>query len=225
MGKKLKTKSPKRNIRADSLKVVWEKAVKLFEPEKESLFQQLEKKIGEYPYVKEILTILAAGTFLSACLVMPGLPRILKPFIWQEKGYRRKRLGQVLKRMRKQKLVEITEIEGTPVVRITQKGMTRALSFKLEEMKIKKPKAWDKKWRMVVFDIPEKLKTLREIFRDRLKSLGFFRLQDSVFIHPYPCFDEIEFLRQLYGVEIGVTYILAERVEGQESLKDHFSLQ
>ena len=224
MNNKLKSKSPKRNIRADFLKIDWEKAVKLFEPEKENLFKQLGKELDKYPHVKEVLTILAAGALLSACLVMPGLPRILKPFIWQERGYRRKRLGQILKRMHEQKLVEVAEIDGTPVVRITQKGMTKALSFKLEEMRIKKPKTWDRKWRIIVFDIPEKAKTFREIFRYRLKGLGFYRLQDSVFVHPYPCFEEIEFLRQIYGVEVGVTYILAEKVEGHEFLKDHFRL-
>lgn len=219
MESKVKIRQKKRNSRNNLLKVDWEKAVKLFEPEKENLFKQLGKEIDKYPYVKEVLTILAAGAFLSACLVMPGLPRILKPFIWQERGYRRKRLSQVLKRMREQKLVEVAEIEGTLVVRITQKGMTKALSFKLEGMKIKKQKSWDRKWRIVIFDIPEKLKTFREVFRERLKNLEFYRLQDSVFIHPYPCFDQIEFLRQLYGVEIGVTYILAEKVEGQEFLR------
>lgn len=54
--------------------------------------------------------------------------------------------------------------------------------------------------------------------------MGFYMLQKSVWVHPYPCFDEIEFLRQVYNVGINVTYILAEKIENAEDLKDHFKL-
>jgi len=54
--------------------------------------------------------------------------------------------------------------------------------------------------------------------------MGFYMLQKSVWVYPYPCFDEIEFLRQIYKVEINVTYILAKSIENSEYLADNFQL-
>lgn len=45
-------------------------------------------------------------------------------------------------------------------------------------------KRWDKRWLIVVFDISEKSKSIRNNFRGKLKSLGFGMLQESVWINP-----------------------------------------
>lgn len=204
-------------------KIDWEKAYKIFYSEKEDILQSLKREVNRYPYVKEILLILAAGTVISAALLMPGLGRVLNPSLWQGRGYRKDRLRQVLKRMQKQKVVEVAETKDGPVVRITQNGITKALRYKLEDMEIKR-KSWDGKWRVVVFDIPETNKKARDEFRKRLKQAGFFPLQESVFVHAFPCFDEIEFLRQIYGVDVGVTYMEAGKIEGHDNLKSFFNI-
>ena len=43
---------------------------------------------------------------------------------------------------------------------LTDKGKNKAITFKIDSMEIKKPKQWDNKWRIVLFDIPEKHKEL-----------------------------------------------------------------
>lgn len=202
----------------------WGKAYKIFYNDKENILQALRRGVERYPYVKEVLLILAAGTLVSAALLMPGLPRVLAPFVWQVKGYKKDRLSQTLKRLQKQKVIEVVETEDGPVVKITQNGLTRALKYKLDEMKIKRSKSWDKEWRIVIFDIPEGKRRFRDVFRDRLKQLGFYQLQKSVFVHAFPCFNEVEFLRQVYEVDIDVTYIVAKEIEGQERLKEFFRI-
>lgn len=204
--------------------VDWEKAHKIFYNEKENLLSSVKRGVERYPYVKEILITLAAGTLLSAAVVMPGLPKVLVPFMWQGRGYRRRRLAQVVKRLKKRKLVEVVETKNGPVVKITKDGLTKALAYKLDEMAIRRPGRWDKKWRIVVFDVLEKKKNARDAFREQLKRLGFYQLQESVFVHAFPCFDEVEFLRQIYGIGEGVTYILAQKIEGQTNLQRIFKV-
>lgn len=202
----------------------WERMALVFTPEKESILATLKRGVERYPQTKEILFLLGAGTFLTASLIFPGLPRLAAPLLNEWQGYQRKRLGQNLKRLKRQKLVEIIEEDGGSVVKITERGISRALRYKLGEMKIKKPRAWDKKWRLIVFDIAEKKKWFREVFRGQLEGLGLFRLQESVYVFPYPCFEEIEFLRQIYRIPFEVKYIVAERIESAEELKEHFNL-
>ena len=102
--------------------------------------------------------------------------------------------------------------------------MNRALTYQLDTMMVRKPKRWDKKWRVVIFDIPEKYRRVRDIFRSRLRQLSLYQLQESVYISPYPCFSEIEFLRELYGVSFTVSYLLVDRIEDDELLRSHFEL-
>ena len=53
---------------------------------------------------------------------------------------------------------------------------------------------------MVIFDIPEKKRMVRDIIREHLKTIGFKKLQQSVFVFPYPCEQEILALADIYGV-------------------------
>lgn len=206
-------------------KEIFGKAYKLFYNDKENLLHALRRGTERYPYVKEILLILAAGTVISAAFLMPGVARLLSPSVWQGREYKRNRLGQVLKRFRKQKIIEVVDTSEGPIVRITQNGLMKALKYKLGEMKIKSKDTWDKKWRVVIFDIPEAKKRLRDEFREKLKQVGFYQLQKSVFVHAFPCADEIEFLRQVYRVDIDVTTIIASHIEGEDRIKDFFHIE
>lgn len=201
----------------------WEKIVKIFEPEKETIYQKIKNKVDRYPYVKEILYLLAGGAVLAGFFVAPGLAGLAAEYK-KLKIYERRRLKETIKRLKKQKLVEIVEKDGEKVVRITKEGKVRALRYKLEEMKIKKPKKWDGKWRVIVFDIFEKRRGSRDIFRRYLKQLGLKRIQQSVYVYPYPCFDEIEFLRQIFYVGRGVRYVVANTIEEDGDLRIYFKL-
>ena len=91
-------------------------------------------------------------------------------------------------------------------------------------MKIKKPVQWDNKWRVVVFDIPEKIKKAREAVRECLKNLGFYEFQKSVFVHPYNCKDEIEYLIEFYDLRKFIRFIVAESLDNELHIKKHFGL-
>ena len=71
---------------------------------------------------------------------------------------------------------------------------------------------WDKKWRLVIFDIPQELHLARIKFRKKLKNLGFFMLQKSVFVLPYPCHEEIGDICEQLDISDYVDIITAEDV-------------
>lgn len=50
---------------------------------------------------------------------------------------------------------------------------------------------WDGKWRLCLFDVPEKDKKLRYAMRRRLKEWGFVMLQKSVWLSPFPFADRL----------------------------------
>lgn len=186
--------------------------------------QNEEKRIN--PKVKDVLILLGAGTFLVASIIMPGLPLVLKPFLTEKRRREEKewkkfnlwRLRQVIKRLAKQKLVEITD----EVVKITEKGRRRLLKFNLEEMELKRKT--DGKWRLIIYDIANLRKEKRELFRSMLKKLKFLRLQESVYLTPFVCEDEIEYLRQVFGINEEVLVLKVSGIENEQVYKDYFGL-
>ena len=202
--------------------VDWEKVNKIFTPEKESFLKKSKKTLEKYPLAKDVLIITAGLGIVSLALLMPPLAIIVgKEAKRAEKDNFMKRLG----RLKQQKFVEIIDKPEGPIVKITENGVKKALQYKLETMALKKPKKWDGLWRMVVFDVPEEKKRARDSFRRYLNNLGFHSLNQSVFVHPFPCFNEVEFLRQICDTGKEVTYIVAKTIESSTDLKKHFGLK
>jgi DNA-binding transcriptional regulator PaaX len=98
--------------------------------------------------------------------------------------------------------------------------------FQIDSLKIDKPKKWDNKWRLVIFDIAQLHSIKRNAFRGKLKELGFRPLQKSVWINPYKCSDEIELLRDFFGLDKkDVRLITAENIEDDNYFKKIFNLE
>lgn len=86
-------------------------------------------------------------------------------------------------------------------------------------------KKWDKKWRVVIFDIPQDLHTARVRLRRRLKNLGLHMLQKSVFVFPYPLEEELGYICKQLEISDYVDVILAEQIGFKEKeLKFFFNL-
>jgi DNA-binding transcriptional regulator PaaX len=109
-------------------------------------------------------------------------------------------------------------------VELTERGQEEFLALETREKILTRPKKWDKKWRLLVFDIPEAKKKVRDRVRYALISFGFYRLQDSVWAYPYECEEVLELLRTKYGVRYEALYIRAEKIAKDQWLQKHFNL-
>jgi len=66
---------------------------------------------------------------------------------------------------------------------------------------------------MVIFDIPERKRTLRDILRENLQILGFKYLQKSIWVCPYDVLEEVQNLIAKYELEKYVKTFLIEELE------------
>ena len=167
-----------------------------FKIRREEKFMPNLKQTLSDPKVKEILILLGIGTFLAASIIAPGLPLAAKPVVDLYKKRQREtefrewnrfnqwRLRQVLKRLHEKKTIEIVEDGGKPYIKLTNKGKTRFLKYKLEEIMIEKSPRWDGKWRIIIYDIPKEKRVLSEIFRHFLRKLEFLKLQKMGLLYP-----------------------------------------
>lgn len=186
----------------------------------------------KYARVGDVLKLVGAGFFIAGSLVMPNLPLALKPFLDHQrksemnawKRFNIPYLKRTLNRLEKQKLVEFDQENGMQIVKITEAGKRRILRFAIDELAVEKPKIWDGKWYLVSYDIPGKLRKLRNIFREYLQAWGFYSLHESVLLHAYPCQKQVDFLREYLGIGRYVRIFTITRIENDKLFRDFFGV-
>jgi DNA-binding transcriptional regulator PaaX len=174
-----------------------------------------------------LLQILIVGGLLATTLAAPNAVQALdKPlaryFKALDKRTREREYRRVLRYMKKQGLIQYRTEDYEHGIQITKGGKERAEKAKLDSLFIARPKSWDKKWRLVFFDIPETNKQARDHLTRKLKDLEFRQLQKSVWIHPFPCRDEVATVVHQYNVSNFVTYIETSFIDSQDKLKARF---
>lgn len=169
--------------------------------------------------------MLLAGVALGLTHSPKGQKKILKEFSKEWKNIERDRLYYLLNEFKYERLIDYKELaEDTIKIVLTEDGRKKALHYNFEDMKIKKPATWDGKWRLVLFDIPEKIRKGRDALRDKLKDLGFYELQKSVWVHPYPCEDEINFITEVFDLRPYIRFAEITKITNEAKLKLHFQL-
>ena len=137
----------------------------------------------------------------------------------------RKLLNSLLHKFKLQKYIEsVVDANRIEHIKLTNYGRVRALEYNFRHIILPTKKRWDKKWRFVLFDIPEPLKKKRDALRRKLKHLGFLEFQKSVFIYPYPCQNEINFVINFFSIHNNVFYLEAP-ISPDAQFRSHFRLK
>ncbi|MBI4652999.1 hypothetical protein HY750_01990 [Candidatus Kuenenbacteria bacterium] len=167
---------------------------------------------------------MAAGLIYIAANSPYFVLNLMKNFKkWRK--YKRRKLSTTFWRLQKQGCLEIKNQNHQIYICLTEKGKKIAGWLQINALKIKKPKKWDKKWRIVIFDISQLKKTFREAFRGKLKELGFIQLQKSVWIYPFDCQGEIELLRDFFGLnQKELKLIIAQNIGDDDWLRKIFKI-
>jgi DNA-binding transcriptional regulator PaaX len=78
---------------------------------------------------------------------------------------------------------------------------------------------------VLIFDIKESKKSLRDKVRNTLVSIGFVKLQNSVWVFPYDCEDLITLLKADFSIGREVLYMIVDRIENEETLLKYFGIE
>jgi virulence-associated protein VapD len=156
---------------------------------------------SKYAPVRHLLSLIGAGLAVDMTTLSQYNPYYIK---------------RTMKRLKKQQLVE----QQGSVYILTKRGKRWILKYTLEDLAIPAPKVWDGKWRLVIYDVARHKAALRNIFRTTLRKIGFYNVQESVWLHPYPCEKEISFLRDYCGIDL--IFVIANKIEHDGVYKTHF---
>jgi len=114
--------------------------------------------------------------------------------------------------------------DGAVTLILSNQGRKQALTYKLEKMKLPKHKKWDGKWRIVMYDIPEYKRSGRNSLRSSIVKAGMCEMQQSVFVYPYECKKEVDFIVELYGLSRYVRYAELSFIDNELHLKKTFNI-
>ena len=185
------------------------------------LEEESKKKAHRANLQKIILGTVAAAGMLSIAAVAPNaLGAMVKLGLVPAKR-QKEFISTSRNRLLKQGLLTY---EGK-FLRLTPRGERRLRQLQIDEYIPEKPATWDGKWRVLIFDIPERKKGMRDRIRHTLLQIGFKRLQDSVWIFPYDCEDILLLLKADLRIGKDLLYMIVDSLEYDAPLRSHFNIR
>jgi DNA-binding PadR family transcriptional regulator len=115
-------------------------------------------------------------------------------------------IRQSIRRLHKQGFIE----KNNSNYILTSKG--KELAKYIKSRKKNQQQKWDGKYRVVIFDIPENKRKIRNWLREELYLLDYRKLQESVFISKYALPEDL--IKEIKQMKISscVNYLLVDKV-------------
>lgn len=132
-----------------------------------------------------------------------------------------------LAELQKRKLVSFKELsDGQVKIELSKDGKLLVRQYKFDEIKIAKTAKWDGWWRVIIYDIPNYKRQASNAFREKLVSLGLFKLQKSVWISAYDCLPQLEFLCTVFEIDMDrcVLYFKSKEIPLEVEIRKFFSI-
>ena len=187
--------------------------------------------------LKILIDIIAPSLFLGGTLALSLVaPKSVIAFksvlSFINKNYKRKRemrpseLKKIFMKMKREQLVDYKEFSNGDVeIKILKKGIKKVLINNFDKIQFKIPKKWNKKFYVIIFDIPNSYKKQRDLFVNKLKQLNFYQLQKSVYVFLYPPQEIIDFLASILDIAPYIRILEASRIENEKEILSYFNVK
>lgn len=117
--------------------------------------------------------------------------------------------------------LKLNKNNNTVTVELTKKGRKAFGEASFVDITITRKSEWDGQWRFLLFDIPEKRRGVRDILRLKVKSMGFFQFQKSVWIYPFECEKEVRYVCEYLEIT-PYTMMFTAKIDNDRTLRRYF---
>lgn len=180
------------------------------------------KKETEVSLARIVLGVLVVGGVVAFASIAPNAVQLFGPLLKKKPQYAQaSRIRRALADLKRQGLVEKKTGEswtataaGKRLVELADGAATLA------------QEKWDGKWRVVMFDIPEEKRAVRNRLREYLAMAGFLQLKNSAWVYPYPVGEYVALVTAELRLSIGTELLVLEtgRFTGDARLHKAFKL-
>ena|SRR3989344_9295451 len=170
------------------------------------------------------LSVLAAVP--NALSISLSVSQALKAADMDAHALARREMSRVYRKLLAQGQIKmIDKKDGVSHYALTEKGKELAQRFEYQNIRLKPKKGWDRQWRIIIFDIPERLRGKRDVLRDALRRVGFIKLQQSVWVYPHDCAELVVLIRKDLHLYTYVLYIVADTIEREREIAKKFGIE
>jgi len=173
-----------------------------------------------------LLVISSVGAATLVAAIAPNVFVTLARMYFKDKArkavYERARK---LKELERKKLISFGELKNGEVrIELTYRGKILVRQYNLDSIKLKKPQRWDGKWHILMYDIPSSKRKASDAFRHKIKQLGLFQLQKSVWVFPYDFMSEVEFIATIFEIDINkhIFHVVAKEIPREGEIREAF---
>jgi CRISPR-associated endonuclease Cas2 len=188
--------------------------------------KEVKRKIRMTKIQTGILTAVYAAGILSVALLAPNVLSVMQSASKKSGLYDRVTRGkkQSINISRKRLIEAGLLVYENGFLRLTKEGEKRMHEFEARNFSLDKPRKWDGKWRVLIFDIKETRKAIRDKMRYILRSIGFIRLQNSVWVYPYDREDLVTMFKADMEIGKDLLYLIVDKLENDNHVRSHFGL-
>jgi len=173
--------------------------------------------------MKTIIRAIGAAGLLSALMITPGLGKGIA-ILQKMTGLKKKMLTDSLYYLDKKKYVTFKKQRGSYRLVLSNSGFKLLQKYSVEKIILPSDKKWDNKWRVITFDIPESKAVSRRSVSRKLKELGCYPLQKSIFVYPYNCREQIDFIGNFFCAREHICIMEANHIDGEDKIMKYFKL-
>lgn len=175
--------------------------------------------------VSLILNSLMISGGIVIAITAPNLFKLLAGVFNYDQRFTSKQLENSCRYLKSRGYVRIEKKNNKSEIRLTLKGQKQAGLYKIRNLSLNHLKDWDGRWRIVFFDVPERLNGIRRKIVQQLRRLGFRYLQKSVWVVPWPCESEIKLLAEYYEILEHINLAEVTQLMKEGKLKKYFGLK
>lgn len=179
------------------------------------------------------LAIIASAGIVTAAIIAPNIFKVFKTISKFKKALRKtnaptETIAKTFYYLKKHDYIKMTKSGKDYFVEITQKGKKKLQKMNFQKLKVPKSNSWDGNWWIVLADIPSKdYRHQADLLREKVKNMGFYLLQRTVWVFPFDTRAEIAFVAKYYGIDRFLTVIQTHWIDEQDDavLKQYFGLK
>ncbi len=177
-----------------------------------------------------VLALAAAAGVVAVAFMAPNALKLFKHVPALRRSLRQsnnpsRRIAQTFYYLKRHGYIKLIPKGTDMLVELTEAGKKRILKFNNDHVIIPKSKVWDGKWWYVLADIPTKdFRAQADSLRRKIKSLGLFPLQRTVWVYPFDPTEQIAFVAGRLQIDRFVTVLRADKIDEDDSkaLSEYF---
>src|SRR3989338_2403463 len=186
---------------------------------------EIKKRVRKENLQKILLSSVTAAGMLGVAVLAPNALQVLNQ-LGLVRHSRNSNWSRSMKKLLENEALKFQATSsGKKYLTITEKGRQQLNILEARDFNLQKPRRWDRKWRVIIFDIGEKQRRTRDQLRITLNKIGFVKLQKSVWVYPYDCEDFIMLLKTNFELGRNLLYLVVDEIENDKWLKAIFGFK